>query len=301
MLESIEKLLKPEYFLQPRQFVRRLLGRTTSPGPDGGYVLPLPWDVALEVHYRDDLARAIDTLGVYDLVVTEAIWRLVRPGDTVLDVGANVGYMSLVAAARMGLGGRVFAFEPHPQLFDELSRNASRVRTRFPGVAVTPRREALSDSAGTAWLHVPKEFAQKRGLSSISATREGIEIVTKRLDDCASEFGNDIALMKIDVEGHEPAVFRGARSLLESGAVRHIILEEHGRYPTEAVTFLEGMGYVVFGLERSLFQARLVHPSLQRRSTWEPPNLVATRRIGEVEDAFRSSGWQCLTSRAHSR
>jgi FkbM family methyltransferase len=107
-------------------------------------------------------------VGVKDLVVTEAIWRLVRPGDTVLDVGANVGYMSLVAAARMGLRGHVFAFEAHPQLFDELPRNASRACTRFPGVTVTPRREELSDSVGMTWLHVPKEFAQKRGLSSIS-------------------------------------------------------------------------------------------------------------------------------------
>ncbi len=279
MLESIEKLLKPEYLLRPRQLVRRLFGRTTSPGPDGTYVFPLPWEhLALEARDRDDLTRALDALGVYHLVVTEAIWRLVREDDTVIDVGANVGYMSLVAAARMRSGGRVFAFERDPQRFDELCRNAKRARARFPAVTVMPRREAISDSV------VP------------SATAGGAEIATKRLDEYAKELGNDIALMRIEVQGDELAVLRGARSLLESGTVRHVIFPEPGRYPTEPVTFLEGMGYVVFGLERSLFQPRLVHPSVQRRSNWEPPNLVATRRLAELEGAFRASGWQCLTS-----
>jgi FkbM family methyltransferase len=287
--------LKPEYLLQPGRLVRRLLGTERSANGRGAFVLPLPWGVSIEVRQLDDIAQVIDRLGVYDLVVTETIWRLIHPGDTVLDVGANIGFMSVAMVARLGDRGRLVAFEPHPGLFEELSINLEIARLRFPGVKTLSFCEALSDVAGTARLSVPAEFSENRGLARLGGATDGIEVTTRRLDDHVAETGPDIALMKIDVEGHEAAVFRGARALLERGAVRHVIMEEHGSFPTDATSLLSGFGYTFFSLERSIFGPRLGDPLGRRRpSGWEAPSLLATRDPDAALAACKVPGWRTL-------
>lgn len=197
--------------------------------------------------------------------------------------------------ARLGTRGRVLAFEPHPGLFEELSRNMETARARFPGMEALSFREALSDAAGTARLSMPAEFSANRGLASLGGTSDGIEVATRRLQDHVGETGADIALMKIDVEGHEAAVFRGARSLFERGAIHHVIMEEHGSFPTEATSLLEDLGYTFFSLERSILGPRLGDPVVRRRTSgWEAPSLLATRHPGAALAACRVLGWRAL-------
>jgi FkbM family methyltransferase len=292
-MHLLERLAKPEYVLQPRRLLRRLLGRRASARPDGRYSLPLPWDLDLTVRQLDDVARTVDVLGVHDLVVTEAIWRLAASGDTLVDVGANVGYMSLAMIARLGTGGRVFAFEPQPGVFEELSANLSCARSRYPGVDVTVRREALSDSVGTSGFTLAPD-GSNRGLAHLDPGG-AISVTTHRLDDYAAELG-PIALMKIDVEGHEPAVLRGASKLLEAGSIRHLVIEEHGRYPTAATKILESHGYSIFGLERTFLRVHLGDPARWHRTSWQAPSLLATRQPDQALAAFRSPGWRSLAA-----
>jgi FkbM family methyltransferase len=261
---------------------------------DGTYSLPLPWNLALRVTRLDDIGQGVDVLGVHDLVVTEAIWRLASPGDTLVDVGANVGYMSLVMMARLGRSGRVFSFEPQPGVFDELSANLDAAGRRLPGVTTNARFEALSDSEGTAMLWMPPDA--NRGLARLDPTG-GVPVPTRRLDGYAAEFSPEVAVLKIDVEGHEPAVLRGAKGLLERGLVRNIVLEEHGTYPTESTTFLEGLGYTIFTLQRSLLRVVLGDPAAARRASWTAPSLLATRRPDDAARAFRPLGWFALSTR----
>jgi FkbM family methyltransferase len=246
------------------------------------------------VRRLDEICRTIDLLGVYDLVVTEAIWRLVRPGDTTLDVGANVGYMTLAMSARLARGGRVFSFEPHPELFGELARNAATARERFAGVAVRVLREALSDSSGTVGLLIPDGFEDNRGLASLGDAGEGITVIARRLDEYSDEIGPDVALMKIDVEGHEYAALRGASSMLTRGTIRHVVMEDHRAYPNEVSELLESHGYDIFSLERAPLGPRLGNPRRPRRSGWEAPSLLATLRTTEAVEAFRVPGWRAL-------
>jgi FkbM family methyltransferase len=296
VMNVVERLAKPEYLLQPRRLLRRLLGRSAAAGRDGMYVLPLPWSLDLQVRQLDAIGQGVDRLGVHDLVVTEAIWRLIRPGDTVIDVGANVGYMSLAMMARLGRSGRVFAFEPQPGVFDELSTNIAAARERLPGLEVIVRAEALSDSVGTAGLLLPAGSKDNRGLAHIGAVSEGVPVPLRRLDEFASELGPDVALIKIDVEGHEPAVLRGAGALIERGVVRHVIIEEHGRYPTEASSLLERSGYTIFSLDRSLLRVRLGDPARPQRTWWQAPSLLATRTPSDVAKLFGPIGWRALGS-----
>src|ERR1019366_7810584 len=291
-----EQLTKPEYLFQPSRLLRRIARRTTPRGADGSYVLRLPWGVCLRVQRMDDIGRAVDTFGVFDLVVTEAVWRLLQPGDTALDVGANVGYMSLVMMARLKTRGRVFAFEPHPGLFDDLKRNVADALLRLGPVDVQVRPEGLSDVSGTAALFVPNGFENNRGLARIYAAGRGIPISVCRLDDMATEIGADVRLMKIDVEGHEASALRGATALLEGGVIRNGIIEEHAPYPTEATSLLERYGYKLFSLERALFGARLGDAARPHRTSWEAPSLLATRESQSAIEAFRRPGWRCLST-----
>lgn len=291
----VERLSKPECLLQPGRLARRLLNRRAVPASDGMYRLPLPWKMKLQVSRLDNVACAVDVLGVHNLVVTEAIWRLVAPGDTVVDVGANVGYMSMVMAARLRSRGRVFSFEPQPSVLDELSANLASAQQRFSGVTVEARFEALSDTDGTARLALPPPD-QNRGAARIDPDgARTVPVPMRRLDEYARAFGDDVALMKIDVEGHEPAVLRGAAGLLERRVFRHVIAEEHGRYPTEATALLERCGYTLYSLERGLLGVRLGDVARPARVSWHAPSLIATRDPEALKRAFRIPGWRSLS------
>ena len=295
-MAKLRGLLKAEYLFTPGRLAQRLLGRSRVRREDGLYLVPMRWGLERCVSRLDDIARSVDRLGVNDLVVTEAIWRLLAPGDTAIDVGANVGYMSLAIIARLHDAGRIFAFEPHPTLFGELARNLAAARRVRPGVEAIACNEALSATAGTDWLSQPAAFETNRGLSAIAARTAdaGFEVSTGTLDAYAERLGPSVALAKIDVEGHEPSVLRGARGLLERGVIRHLVIEEHGRHPTESSRLLEGLGYSLFSLERRLFGPRLGDPARPSRSSWEPPSLLATRNPEEVRARFARPGWRCL-------
>ena len=79
-------LLKPEYLWRPRQILRRL-----SFKPSQNATLPLPWDCTIDACSTETIGRSIATQGVYDLAITETIMRLTDPGETALDIGANIG------------------------------------------------------------------------------------------------------------------------------------------------------------------------------------------------------------------
>lgn len=146
----------------------------------------------------------------------------IRPGDVVVDAGANIGLWSLLAAAR---GATVLAMEPGETAFSCLERNIAQ-NAHVPG-AVAAIRLALSDRQGSARLGAPSAAQHPRyrhrpmntGLRSLHADAgsagvyETVQLDT--LDRVITERRiGSVAYLKIDVEGHEAAVLRGARVLL---------------------------------------------------------------------------------------
>ena len=130
--------------------------------------------------------------------------RLVRPGSTAVDVGAGVGLYSYGFAK---FCARVEAFEPNPQ-------SAAIIRAHgHKRIAVHP--EALSSEAGTTDLFLPSDKAGTHPSAVTLERRDGsgqrIKVTTATLDSFAF---TDVSLLKIDVEGHERKVLRGARELL---------------------------------------------------------------------------------------
>jgi FkbM family methyltransferase len=299
-----DRLLKPEYLyriLRSRRLFRAGAG-TTVPGQAA--LVHLPWNLDIAVDPCDALGKALLRLDVYDLVVTEALWRLIRKGDHVVDVGANIGYMTSIMAVRAGESGRTIAFEPHPLLSDSLCRNLALWARNPYGVeigTIDVRPHAVSERDGEVHLHIPADFSSNSGLAFVvdDPTPCDLPVQCVRLDSAFDEYAS-IDLLKVDVEGHELAVFRGAERLLSRGQVRDIVFEEHANFPTPVTTFLERFGYTLYqlgvGILGPLLGSGSAINSTPRRS-WEPRSMLASREPGTVEATFARHGWRALRAR----
>jgi FkbM family methyltransferase len=156
--------------------------------------------------------------GTYEREQTRLFAEWIRPGDTVLDVGAHVGYYSLLASVLAGDGGTVWAFEPDPRNFSFLELHA-RINGRSN---IRAERAAVSDANGTA------RFGLGSGSGTGHLAEDGaLAVRTIRLDDFCRSHDIRPAAVKIDVEGAEVAVLAGARELLAS-ARPVIFLSTHG-------------------------------------------------------------------------
>lgn len=290
------RLTKPEYLFQPASVLRRFRNR----GVIGNLTVRLNWGVSLRLRTNDLSAQGILRTGVDDLALSEVIWRLLAPGDTAVDVGANIGYVTSIMAAKVGSRGKVLAFEPHPGLCRELERNVKAWSPLHAQMAVF--EAALSDRCGRGSLCVPPGFQHNRGVSRVLASAQSqadeisVPIDLRRLDDlCGSEA--PIALVKIDVEGHELAVLKGAQRLLERGMIRNIVFEDFGGSDSESMSLLKQMGFTVWQFECELLGPRLSAPGSRKQAPWRPPNFLASLTPQAVEESLRPRGWKILHPR----
>ncbi len=290
---------KPHYVFHPMRLLRRALYSAHGAGSGGGVALAqLDWGVELEVYSREAIGYSILTTGVFDPCVSETVYRLVDPGDLVVDVGANIGYITSLAAVRAGAGGRVIAYEPHPQVFELLARNVERWRRRPSIAEIATERAAVSARTGTARLASSLRSAENMGLASLhdddAAADDGVELVevsVVRLDDALGE--RSVGLLKIDVEGHEPEVLRGARELLEARRVRDIVFEDHEPYPDACTEIVEGAGYTLLALDNDLLGLRLRGPADRGPlRPWPGPSYLATLDPVRALARLRARGWQ---------
>jgi len=176
-------------------------------------------------------------LGTFEPEERSIFENTVREGDVVFDIGANVGFYTLLASVLVGEGGKVYAFEPLP-------RNLSSLKSHMKINGVTNVEiieAAVADHNGAARF----EESPDPSMSHLSA-QGAVEVRTVSLDDLISR-GEIPApdFIKIDVEGAEASVLRGARDVLE---VRNpaILLATHGRpQHQECHLLLESLGYRV--------------------------------------------------------
>lgn len=240
---------------------------------------------------HETIGRAIWTTGVYDLAVSETLVRLTRPGDLVVDAGANIGYMTGLLAVRAGVNGRVIAFEPHPIVADRLRRNVARLANRPDMAPVEVRESGLSETTGTANLLSHHDEATNHGLAYIGAGVGGLSIRTERLDEVVG--ANTISVMKMDVEGHEPAVLAGASGLLARKGIRHVVFEDHAIGTSQVRGMLVAAGYRVFALGWQMAGPVIADPDGPPVcQPYEPPSYLATAEPDAVEQTMKRSGWE---------
>ncbi|MFY9552485.1 MAG: FkbM family methyltransferase [Thermoanaerobaculia bacterium] len=209
-----------------------------------------------------------------------AVLSALGPGAIAVDVGANKGAYLYWMRRAVGETGRVFAFEPQATLAAYLRALAGRMR--WPNVEV--RGCALSDSTGTRTLHVPGKSdspgaSLEEAILTISVCRDevcAVDTLDRQLDGAGR-----VAFVKIDVEGHELSVFRGAEralaqdrpTLLFECEARH--LTHHA--PRDVFAFLEGRGYSgSFFSPQGLLPVGEFDPAVHQRRFpgrfWEAPD-----------------------------
>ncbi|HEY4896474.1 MAG TPA: FkbM family methyltransferase [Solirubrobacteraceae bacterium] len=286
---------RPYYWYRPAQIARRLRARGHGDGQPR--LERMAWGSRLYC-WPDPLGRAVARTGVYDLIVAETLARLAEPGETAVDAGANVGVMSNLLAHAVGADGRVISFEPHPAIFETLSRNVARWQSAEDIRVVAVRQAAVSSSAGVLPLAIdPDTFAHNKGTASLEHVNpeNSTEVATVRLDE---ELTGPIGVLKLDVEMHELAALQGAEALLSDGGIRDIVFEEHEPPPTPVTALLESHGYTVLSVRQGVAGPILAPAAdAHRRKLWDPPALLATRDPDRAHERLRQRGWVSLRGR----
>ena len=228
-----------------RESVRKLDGRLTQKSPESAShmnAVPVGNDLLLTkvlgrfLMYLEasDMSVTPHLIadGYWEKPITEAFVSRLKPGLTVVDIGANYGYYTLLAASHVGWdgrsmsGGHVYAFEPNPRTFEILAKNlevngVSSIVKAFPQAALDTRKSLP--------LHTPEKFNGDASLlvpvgheARNHGPQQQTQIEAVPLDEVIHE---RLDLMKIDAEGSEPLVFRGMRKLLDRSPELTIFLE----------------------------------------------------------------------------
>jgi FkbM family methyltransferase len=148
--------------------------------------------------------------------------KIVRPGMTVMDCGAHIGWYTLIAAERVGSSGRVYAFEPNPKSYDILLRNIA-----LNGLGnVVAIRKALAEKSGSRFLYPSKRESGTDSLFKSGLAATGLVVEATTLDDfLAAEGWPHVHLIKMDIEGAELAALEGAHRFLRSQNHISLIVE----------------------------------------------------------------------------
>jgi FkbM family methyltransferase len=162
---------------------------------------------------------------VYEPQLSALFRQYLRPGDTFIDVGANIGYFTLLAASCVGPTGHVHSFEPNPETFQALQQNITL--NHFQQVALND--VAVSNTAGPIQLWVGKEIdsglvsmRQTTNLLTHTITGQAITLDAYLTDHAVGK----IRAMKLDIEGAEWLALQGGRRTLESDNKPEIIALE---------------------------------------------------------------------------
>lgn len=309
-MKLIGYLNRPEYLFRPTQIYKRFFQPNLNQ-PQEFVEVPLPWGIKIKVRPDDDLGLALLKMGIYDLSVTEIIWRLIDPGETALDIGANIGYMTSIMANRVGKTGKVLAFEPHPEIHAELLANLNLWKETQNWQQIQAYSIALSNQTGTGILATSNYFNSNRGTaalappqdfpnSNLSLETHQYSVTLKTLDEIIS-FSDPIDLIKIDVEGHEMAVLEGAKDLIQNHRIRDIVFEDHQPYPSPVTHFLESNQYTIFRISKGFLKPRLESPNQKLPDYipfWEPPSYLATQNPQRVSKRLQKWGWYSLQTNA---
>jgi FkbM family methyltransferase len=160
------------------------------------------------------IQRQVYYMGAFEPVESYLFTRLLRPGMTVIDAGANIGQYTLLAATAVGPAGSVHSFEPVPATFAHLQAHVSA--NRLTNVKLNPM--ALWNEDSTVTLSLPPETVYNAGswtIGSAESQTAAIAAEAIRLDTYAARRGfSRVDVIKMDIQGAEPFALAGAHDLL---------------------------------------------------------------------------------------
>ncbi len=236
--------------------------------------------LSLCVHDERDryVSQRLREEGVWEPYETELVLAALAPGDVFVDAGANIGYFSILAAARVGPAGAVYAFEPDPG-------NAALLRASatLNGLAdtVTVVEAALAREAGSAELFLSADNLGDHQLFSGDEARDSVAVAKLNGAAYLAPRVNRIAMVKVDTQGFEYEVLAGLMPLLQQLPAAPRLLVEltpyslaqagaSGRALVEMLAELEAPMWIIDHIEH-----RLVASDAEALATW-CDNVAAT-------------------------
>lgn len=265
----------------------------TKPKPDWWRSTDTPWG-QMAYNLNDVyVGQSLHVYGEYAPVERRFLQSLVRIGDTVVEVGANIGALTVPLLWSVGIPGKVYAFEPQPHVGDLLMQNVMHRGLRSGGVAQLLFK-AAGAAPGTARIgNLPPDTLNNFGGVAVNAESDmmvDVEVVT--IDSLELEA---LRLLKADCEGWELAVIEGARDTI--ARCRPILYIEDDRADqSEALhALVRSLGYRLHRHKPPLFDPdnhkRVPFPTSQL-GCFECKRFVVSSNLLAVPDEWDRQEWE---------
>lgn len=225
-------------------------------------------DYSFVCDLRDSISREVCFTGSYEPQETALVSSILKPDSVFVDVGANWGYFTLLAANLISDNGVVLSLEPDPRLFQILDSNIARNKFRH----ITALQVAAADKPGTLKLAGYEESEGNFGVSRIIADDEKhssfYQVTIDALDNMLEKQNiTKVDLMKMDIEGAEVFAIAGLKKHLKENRVKRLLLElhpaqllKHGSSAAEIIETLQSYGYTPWTIDHS--------PAVTRRAAY---------------------------------
>lgn len=270
MMQTLLKKILPKKIVEAvrtrrkeKRFAKRFSYNNGKPFSKTITTEGITFDIILNPYLHSGVDEVIADEGVWEKAISHKIKSILNDGGVFIDIGANIGYHSLFAAAVMGTKGKVYSFEPQKSVREQFEESVRK--NSF--TTIETYSEALSDHVGDETLHIREENSGGSTLLTLpdmeSFHIESVhEVKLATLDSFISVF-ESVDLIKIDVEGYEFEVFKGGKSLLEKYHPTIIMeyspvfyTQDYSSKAEELIEFLENIGYVFYTLEDQALNLR---------------------------------------------
>lgn len=215
-------------------------------------------DISIKVHDHKMYSSSLDRIfalclwkfSAMESFETKLLRGITKPGMTVFDIGANIGYYTLILADLVGERGKVYAFEPDPENYRLLVKNIEANKYNN----IIPIQKAVSNKTEKIKLFLSEEHKGNHKIYDSGEGRKSIEIEAITLDQFTKENKINPDIIKMDIEGSEPLAFLGMKNLLKHNKDIKIISEffphiirkcRSSNPPEEFISFLESQGFRV--------------------------------------------------------
>lgn len=252
LLEVVSLYLRHSSWWRGRERLERLadrlINRVTPIGRNR--VVKTKDKFRIEVDVRQAVGRNLFAFGTWERATTRLFRAILRPGDTFVDVGAHMGYFSLLASRCVGPQGRVLSFEPEPSMRQRLIRNLE-----LNGVTCcTVDPHALSDQPGQ--LTLKKPVGENDGLSTLRPYAGQAQEVVIPVETLDRVLPQDVKVhcVKIDTEGAEHHALKGMRGILSRDHPDVVVeitdkfLREMGSSAQALCDDMRSLGYRMYAL-----------------------------------------------------
>lgn len=218
---------------------------------------------------KDTLELAVHE--VYEPVETTLLKKLLQPGQTFVDVGANIGYYTLLAARIVGPKGKVYAFEPDLTNFTLLKKNI----TANGYTNVVAVNQALSSKTGKAKLYLSPSNRGDHRIYDSHDGRPSVEIQAASLDGYFKKLDKKVHFIKMDVQGAEAAALAGMKGLIRKNRGLKLVtefspgaLKAFGADPKKYLKDLQALGFRFLEISEKNKSVKPVTPAQLMKRKW---------------------------------